>query len=273
MKAAVFGDIHGNAVALEAVLSDMKRLGADLAICHGDVVFRGPEPGRALSLLLEANCHGLVIGNTDEWLMRGFPLVSPRRRSGFPMLQTFREWALSQLGDDALERLSSFTFSHTFSLEGHRVTVRPCVPQVHGGLVDASSSDAELTPILEGVESDILVCGHIDTPYARRIGTRWVINVGSVGQPVDGDARASYLLLEADRGGLNVQFRRYLTTWRRRWMPREEATFLRERLCGSHPGGEELLRADHARRMLTRVLISWARPSSPFATKDLSEIV
>lgn len=124
------------------------------------------------------------------------------------MLQTFREWALSQLGDDALERLSSFTFSHTFSLEGHRVTVVHASPKSTEDWYDASSSDAELTPILEGVESDILVCGHIHTPYARRIGTRWVINAGSVGQPVDGDARASYLLLEADRGGLNVQIRR-----------------------------------------------------------------
>lgn len=208
MKAAIFGDIHGNAAALEAVLEDMERLGVDLKICHGDVVFRGPAPVRALSLLLDAGCDGLVVGNTDQWLVQGFPsgVTPPPER--LEMLQAYREWALARLDQEDLAHLSSFTRSHTFSLEGQSVTVVHASPKSTEDMYPASSSDTQLLPILDGVESDVLVCGHIHTPYVRRLQSRWVINTGSVGQPIDGDPRASYLVLEADEGGLNIQIRR-----------------------------------------------------------------
>lgn len=208
MRAAIFGDIHGNAVALQAVLNDINRLGVDVKVCHGDAAFRGPEPQRSLSLLLEAGCDGLVVGNTDQWLFQGFPagLNPPPERAR--MLELYREWALARLDEAALASLRSFAFSHTLSLGKEAVTVVHSSPKSTEDMYAASSSDDELMPILEGAKGDVLVCGHIHTPYARRLAGRWVINTGSVGHPFDGDPRASYVVLEAGDGGLHVQIRR-----------------------------------------------------------------
>lgn len=208
MRAAIFGDVHANAAALQAVLADMEQLGVDLKIFHGDAVFRGPEPDKAHALLWDARCDGLVVGNTDQWLFQGFPagFAPPPERQ--ERLQRYREWALARLDQGALDRLRSLAFSHTFSLGTTTVTVVHSSPKSTEDWYAASASDAELSPILEGIESDVLVCGHIHTPYARRLGARWVINAGSVGQPVDGDPRASYAVLEANGGSLSVQIRR-----------------------------------------------------------------
>jgi len=149
------------------------------------------------------------VGNTDQWLFRGFPegFAPPPER--LAQLQAYREWALERLQPQELEALQSFAFSHQFALGPHTVRVVHSSPKSTEDWYAASSSDEELASIFEGAGAcDILVYGHIHTPFVRRINRRWLINAGSVGNPVDGDARASYLLLEYDRGGLNVQIRR-----------------------------------------------------------------
>jgi len=209
MKAAIFGDIHGNQAALVAVARDMEQLGVEYKVCTGDVVFRGPAPSESLSLLLEMGCDGLVVGNTDQWLVQGFPVGFAPPPERLARLQTYRAWALERLAEQELAMLRSFAFSHRFSLGPHTVQVVHSSPKSTEDWYAASGSDEQLLPIFEGaVPCDILVYGHIHTPYVRRINRRWLINAGSVGNPVDGDARASYLLLEYDRGGLNVQIRR-----------------------------------------------------------------
>lgn len=209
MKVAIFGDIHGNAQALEAVRRDVTRIGVDLKICLGDVAFRGPEPSRTLSLLQELECDALVVGNTDQWLFQGFPpgFDAPVERR--KMLEAYRTWALSRLSESDLENLRSFTFSHTFTLGAQTVLAVHASARSTEDWFPSSSSDDELRAIFAGSErGDILVCGHIHTPYVRRIDGRWVINTGSVGHPADGDPRASYLVLEADDHGFSVQLRR-----------------------------------------------------------------
>lgn len=209
MKAAIFGDIHGNAAALRAVFDDMDRIGVDYAVCTGDIAFRGPAPLESLSLLLERGCDGFVVGNTDQWLYQGFPEGFSPPPERLEQLRTFREWALERLGASDLATFRSFAFSHRFSLGPHTVLVVHSSPKSTEDWYDAASSDQELLPLFEGAGAcDILVYGHIHTPFVRRIHRRWLMNTGSVGNPVDGDYRASYLLLEADRNGLHVQIRR-----------------------------------------------------------------
>lgn len=209
MKAAIFGDIHGNVAALRAVARDMERVGVDYKVCTGDVVFKGPAPSEALAFLCELGCDGLIVGNTDQWLVQGFPQGFSPPPERLAQLQAYREWALARLSQDELATLRSFAFSHQFSLGPHRVQVVHSSPKSTEDWYAATASDHELAAIFEGAAAcDTLVYGHIHTPYIRRVRRRWLMNTGSVGNPIDGDARASYLLLEADEGGLNVQIRR-----------------------------------------------------------------
>ena len=70
MKIAFISDIHGNAVALDAVLNDIEKKKVDKIYVLGDISYRGPEPKRALELVRSLNTD-VIKGNADEWVVRG----------------------------------------------------------------------------------------------------------------------------------------------------------------------------------------------------------
>ncbi|HMQ32568.1 MAG TPA: metallophosphoesterase family protein [Chloroflexaceae bacterium] len=70
MRVAVFSDIHGNAVALEAVLADCEARGAERLLCLGDAVQGGPQPAEMVARLRALGCP-VVMGNADVWLLSG----------------------------------------------------------------------------------------------------------------------------------------------------------------------------------------------------------
>jgi predicted phosphodiesterase len=102
-RVALISDIHGNAVALEAVLADIGR-GADEIVCLGDVAAGGPQPREALERLRRLGCP-VVRGNADEWLLGTMPAESDEddRR-----LRESVEWAREQLIDADVAYLESF---------------------------------------------------------------------------------------------------------------------------------------------------------------------
>ncbi len=79
MRTAVFGDIHGNLPAFEAVLKDIRAQSPDALLCLGDVTADGAWPRECIQLLHSLVCP-VVLGNADEDVMRPRPFT-PR---GFP---------------------------------------------------------------------------------------------------------------------------------------------------------------------------------------------
>src|SRR5690242_1369640 len=70
MRIVLFSDVHGNAVALEAVLADIRRHAApDALFIAGDLVLLGPRPAEALALLRSLDGARFVKGNTDQYLI------------------------------------------------------------------------------------------------------------------------------------------------------------------------------------------------------------
>ncbi len=209
MRLAIFGDIHGNAVALEAVLADIRKVGADARVCLGDIPFRGPQPVEALETLFAERLDGVVVGNTDQWLVRGFPDGFSPDPKKLQRLTRFRTWALERIDTTWLERLGSLCPSFTTRLGAHTLTVVHASGTSTEAWFDASSNDEALLPIFTGAGAcDILVYGHIHTPFIRRLNRRWLINTGSVGNPVDGDHRASYVLVTTQGDDVHMELRR-----------------------------------------------------------------
>ena len=68
MRVALISDIHGNDVALRAVLADIRRRGVDQIVCLGDVATLGPSPQRTVDLVVELNCP-CIMGNHDAFLL------------------------------------------------------------------------------------------------------------------------------------------------------------------------------------------------------------
>lgn len=215
MRLGVLSDIHGNRHALEAVLTDLDRQGVDRLICLGDVVGYGPEPEACLDLLIEREAV-MILGNHEEAVLR------PEVASGFR--DAAREaiaWTRRRMRRDRPDLMD-----HLASLPGmtYLGAAMMCVhdsPAPSGPRYLVSGRDA--ADAFAGVDVPICLVGHTHLPTAFRhvpaisdehLGgihveprrslrsvqvdatQRWIINPGSVGQPRDGDPRASYATID-----------------------------------------------------------------------------
>jgi predicted phosphodiesterase len=208
----VFGDVHGNLAALEAVIADGSNQGVATWICLGDVAFRGPQPAECVEAV--ACLPGIqVVGNTDQWLFQGFPKGFAPSAERMQQLIRFREWGMQRLQDTHLQRLGNAPFSHSLLLGQQEVLFFHSSPSSTEAWLPSSLSEDELVPLVTNHTADMVIYGHIHSPYVRQVGGRIVVNAGSVGHPTDGDNRAAYLLLRVSCGVTSLELRRVPYRW------------------------------------------------------------
>ncbi len=212
----IFGicsDIHGNWDALEAVLKDMETHGVTQKVCLGDIVGYGAEPGRCVEEIKE-NEWLVLSGNHEEGLI--YP----------EMLAYFNDaaiagvlWAKQQIVREQLEWLAGLP--HVIRGSSYEL--------VHASLNEPMNWDyvlsrPEAERHFDSQQSLVCFCGHTHSGMIWRKGRRVyskvpsarqfklpekqkvLINVGSVGQPRDGNPKASYVLFKPE--SRTVQFRR-----------------------------------------------------------------
>src|SRR5688572_15266642 len=79
MRLAIFSDVHGNPIALDAVLADISaRGGVDESLILGDLAVAGHDPAGTLRRLSEIPNARFVRGNTETWLTEGMPTTTLR---------------------------------------------------------------------------------------------------------------------------------------------------------------------------------------------------
>jgi putative phosphoesterase len=193
VRVLLVSDIHANPWALDAVLADAGPV--DHVLCAGDLVNYGPAPRAAVARVAELDAT-IVQGNHDAAVALGSdPRASARKQ---PLAIAMRNWTREQLAGDAVAWLGSLPGSARWAAGDARFVICHATPQ-------DNRYDYRLTPQAEddlvhdltaGVDGDLLVLGHTHLPYVRRLGNLTLVNPGSVGQPLDGDARASYAMWE-----------------------------------------------------------------------------
>lgn len=237
MATAVISDIHGNAVALRAVLDDIKSAGIKRIICLGDIIGYGPEPLECVDLVAE-HCEWSLLGNHDFAV-----LYEPTNFN--PGAERAAYWTRAQFDavEDTEVRNRRYQFLGrlrvrvseplaTISPEGGPDTPGE-VLAVHGSprrpineyiFPDDALQQPEKMRTIFALVPQIAICGHSHVPgvftdepdfyppseagsdgiYKYLEGEKIIVNVGSVGQPRDFDPRASYAVLYHDR----VEFKR-----------------------------------------------------------------
>jgi putative phosphoesterase len=249
MRVAALYDVHGNLPALEAVLADVERAGADTILVGGDVV-SGPMPAESLSLLLSLGDRvRFVRGNADRVL----DLVGGDSGSR-ELWMAGRLWVAEQLGEDRLAFLAGLPLDEILDVDGLG-EVRFChgAPGSDEETITRLTPDDRLRTLLAGVEQRVVVCGHTHMQFDRRVDGVRVVNAGSVGQPYEAEPGAYWLL-----AGPEVSFRRAVYD--------VETAAARIRAAG-HPNAEafarELLAAEPSRpeRMAALIegLSAWGR--------------
>ena len=197
MRVAIVSDIHGNLVALEAVIADLDREAPDLIVHGGDLSVIGPRPAEVIDLIREKGWPG-VLGNTDELIVDASTRAEQERRA--PKLRDWLEVLYDTLGPWARSRLRDEQFRWLAGLP--REWRSQELVLLHAARADLwraptqEASDDELRATYGDLYARLAVYGHIHRPFVRQLDGLTVANSGSVGLPYDGDWRPSYLLID-----------------------------------------------------------------------------
>lgn len=194
MRVAVFSDVHGNAVALEAVLAEIARLAPDVVVFGGDLALGGPEPEAAAARVRALGVPG-VRGNTDEWLGPGAPATG----------DALVAWTQAALGAASRRYLAGLPLEYRLD----DLVVVHATPWSTSDVVPPGAEVALLGRVLREARAAAVVYGHIHIAWMGRTADGGlVVNAGSVGFPFDGDPRAGFALLEHGPGGWTAEVRR-----------------------------------------------------------------
>ncbi len=199
MRVAILSDIHGNAVALDAVLADLAGRGPfDQVVVAGDLVWSGPRPREVIDRVLALRAAAVIRGNTDAFFDAANGEAPEGKEPG--RFAAHLAWMLGQLGPERAAYLRSLPFSHLISpAPGNDLLVVHANPHDLDRAITRRASDAELDELLleEGQPPAwrALAFGHVHTPFVRGWRDRLLVNVASVGLPMDGDRRAAYAIL------------------------------------------------------------------------------
>jgi diadenosine tetraphosphatase ApaH/serine/threonine PP2A family protein phosphatase len=223
MRVAIFSDIHSNLAALETVLAAYRDLDVERYVCLGDVVGYGPFPQECCELVrpLVATC---IIGNHDA-------AVAGRLDYAYyyDAARTALDHHQAQLSRDNLEWLRSLPYmerwqgycfchgspinaeafdyvfnpSQAFGLLRHFEALARVTFIGHSHLTKSFALDPESDYPVEEIEGDVLHFGD---------GRKYIVTVGSVGQPRDGDARACFTVLDTEADTLEFHRAEYEVT-------------------------------------------------------------
>ena len=202
MKIAVISDIHANLEALEVCLAKIDELKPDKLICLGDLVDYCAQPNECIELV-KKNADAVLLGNHDE------------AQFNFERAEGFNENAyISSLHTRSVikpEYVEYFeTLPYTYSIENLLfVHASPHHPELYKYVLNSVSAEAEFSSFSEKV----CFIGHSHRPVIFAIGdsnvyeaesvndsgdTRYMINVGSTGQPRDGNPKLSFGFIDTE---------------------------------------------------------------------------
>ena len=198
MKAAIISDIHANLEALKAVLKSIEQYDVDAVYCLGDTVGYGPNPNECIELVRE-KCLYVLLGNHDH------AAIDKTKLEYFnPYARAAVFWTREHLTPKNKEYLASLPYTHQND-EMLMVHASPSNPAHWYYIQKPYEAQIEM----QSFSQSLCFIGHSHMPvifsesdvfrgpfYNFEAGKKYIVNVGSVGQPRDGNHKACYALYD-----------------------------------------------------------------------------
>lgn len=213
MRLALFSDIHGNCIALDAVLADIdRRGGVDEIWVLGDLIAVGTQPLQVLERLNALPSVRYTRGNTDGYIATGLrpPPSAGDVALNFDKLRVYEEVALTMAWTQgATEAAGWMPFLDALPLE-QRLTLPDGTRLlgVHASPGEDNSPGIrpdyafdEIETRFANSDADLICVGHTHWPMAMQVGESYVLNLGTVGNPRVPGLEAWYVMIEADEDG------------------------------------------------------------------------
>ena len=238
MRVAVISDVHGNRLALEAVLADIVAQGVDMTLNLGDMVSGPMEPGRTAELLFECGFPA-VSGNHERYLVSEGPLDPVDLLARDDLEPAHLDWFAALPGTLAIN--GEILMCHGTP----RCDTQPWLDAWFRGRDVTLPDEATVTAEAEGLDFPVLLCGHSHVARSVRLRDgRLVVNPGSVGlQMYYGSPDARYAVIERRRGQWTVSLLS---------VPYDHAAASRQAVENGFPRWQEALEAGSAPRVALR---------------------
>lgn len=213
MRYGIISDIHGNLEALETVLGALAGEQIDVYLCLGDIVGYGANPNECLERVWELT-PDVIAGNHDYVVVGRADLTYFNRSAAEAAL-----WTMQRLTRQSRQYLRDLPLVLRLP-DLMAVHATPSRPEQWGYILSLSQAAAEFSAI----PNELAVCfiGHSHEPVlfeesdglcrmledlacCQQPGSRHIVNVGSVGQPRDGDPRAAYGVYDTASGQIEVK--------------------------------------------------------------------
>jgi putative phosphoesterase len=212
-RIAVLSDVHGNLVALEAVLKQLKREKPDFALVAGDLVMNGPDPNGTVDALrgLERDGGIVVSGNTDIAVGDfDYGAAFPQYQDGVPdTVSAAAEWAHDELGDEQLDWLRRLPAERRIRAgDDQLVLVVHASPGSQTRGFDQSLDANVVFERAAATDARIICVGHTHLPEVRDLGWKVIVNDGSAGYVFDGEPSASWAMVTVDGTEVSADIRR-----------------------------------------------------------------
>jgi len=190
VKIAVISDIHGNLIALNTVLEEIDNM---KILCCGDLVGYNPWPNEVVEVVIDNKIIS-VMGNHD------FATITGNTEDFNSIATGAIEWTREKIKKSNIKFLESLPLNY----KGENFLI------VHGSPRDPLNEYVYLEhpyigSFLEGIRQDILILGHTHVPFVKKFSDKVIFNPGSVGQPRDGNPKASYAILDTEKKEVEIK--------------------------------------------------------------------
>src|SRR3954451_2450806 len=195
MKIVIISDIHGNYDALRALPEEYDELWV-----LGDLLNYGPEPREVVAEIMD-KATVVIRGNHDDAIVS--TETAPWKARWRVTAEVTRRFTASVLSEEQKAFIQGLPLQHTVEREGTTFFLIHATPS--DPLYGHHSPDSdEWAREVEAAQADVLLVGHSHVPFMRTVGHAVVLNPGSIGQPRNGDIRASYAVWQDGRFALKT---------------------------------------------------------------------
>ena len=200
MKILIVSDVHGNFHALDAVV---KKVPHHVLICCGDLVVDYPFPGECIRTV-KAVCTHVCRGNNDDLVARNkkaSDYLSERYANYAAAIDRATELTQRAINDEDRQYLAGLPRECRFTIRGISFYMNHTGPGLAlNHYLDLDVPASELHRHYENIRANVILTGHTHIPYIKQVNGRILVNPGSIGEPRDGDPRASYATFDTVNG-------------------------------------------------------------------------
>ena len=209
MKYGIITDIHGNTVALKAVLKKFEEIKVDQILCAGDIIGIGPEPEETVKMISKLKDKIIVVrGNHEEYFLNGLPSKTPDK--GLPLSKEEMDchlWEQNQLSTSSEKFLNELPEEIVIYDEGKKICILHYPKDENKEFkpsIQAPSIEQALN-LFQNYDADVFIYGHSHAKSLIIHQGKCYLNFGSLGCPRDTNfACAGVLYVDAQGVGFDM---------------------------------------------------------------------